>query len=124
MFPIHPRGAYIVFGNKEQRISTRKHSRAPEILKPSAHLGVQIDSDLTLTSHIRAITKTARIKGVVSPKKQETLIHASIIFRRVDSYNGLLTRLPKKTTKQLQLIQKAAVRVLAGPREQSIVLQF
>ena len=41
----------------------------------------------------------------------EKLIHA-FICSRVDYCNGLFTGLPKKTIKQLQLVQSAAAKVL------------
>ena len=48
----------------------------------------------------------------MSQNDQEKLIHA-FISNRVDYCNGLLTGLPKKTIKQLQLIQNAASTVLS-----------
>ena len=48
-------------------------------------------------------------------KYQEKLIHA-FISSGVDYCNGLLTSLPKKTIKQLQLIQNAAASVLTKTR--------
>ncbi|KAK0146594.1 hypothetical protein N1851_014100 [Merluccius polli] len=83
------------------------------------NLGVLIDSDLTFSSHIKSITKTAfyqlknisRVKGFMSQTDQEKLIHA-FISSRLDYCNGLLTGLPQQSIKQLQLIQNAAARVL------------
>ena len=83
------------------------------------NLGVLIDSDLTFSSHIKSITKTAfyqlknisRVKGFMSQTDQEKLIHA-FISSRLDYCNGLLTGLPQKSIKQLQLIQNAAAQVL------------
>lgn len=54
----------------------------------------------------------AQIKVVVSLGGQEQLTHA-FIFSRMDYCNGLLTDPPKKTIKQLQLIQNTAARVFA-----------
>ena len=78
-----------------------------------------IDSDLTFSSHIKAVTKAAfyqlrninRIKGFLSQTDQDKLIHA-FISSRLDYCNGLLTGLPKKSIKHLQLIQNAVARVL------------
>ena len=103
------------------RIAVSKHLESLS-LKTRAqvrNLGVLIDSDLTFSSHIKSITKTAfyqlknisRVKGFMSQTDQEKLIHA-FISSRLDYCNGLLTGLPQKSIKQLQLIQNAAARVL------------
>ena len=81
------------------------------------NLGVLTDSDLTFSSHIKSITKTAfyqlknisRVNGFMSQTDQEKLIHVFISSRLC---NSLLTGLPQKSIKQLQLIQNAAARVL------------
>ena len=111
----------IVFGNKEKRTAVSKHleSLFLKTRDQVRNLGVLIDSDLTFSSHIKSITKTAfyhlknisRVKGFMSQKDQEKLIHA-FISSRLDYCNGLLTGLPQKSIKQLQLIQNAAARVL------------
>ena len=111
----------ILFGSKEKRVSIGKYleTRALTITDQVRNLGVLIDSDLTFSSHIKAVTKAAfyhlrninRIKGFLSQKDQEKLIHA-FISSRLDYCNGLLTGLPKKSIKHLQLIQNAAARVL------------
>ncbi|KAL2076809.1 hypothetical protein ACEWY4_027598 [Coilia grayii] len=68
---------------------------------------------------MEAITKSAfyhlkniaKLRGLMSKQDLEKLVHA-FISSRVDYCNGLFTGLPKKTIKQLQLIQNAAARVL------------
>ncbi len=58
----------------------------------------------------------ARIRCFVSSQDLEKLVHA-FITSRVDYCNGLLTGLPKKTIRQLQLIQNAAARILTRTRK-------
>ncbi len=78
----------------------------------------------TLVSHIKAVTKSAcyhhkniaRIRCFVSSQDLEKLVHA-FITSRVDYCNGLLTGLPKKTIRQLQLIQNAAARIQTRTRK-------
>ncbi len=57
----------------------------------------------------------ARIRCFVSSQDLEKLVYA-FITSRVDYCNGLLTGLPKKTIRQLQLIQNAAARILTRTR--------
>ena len=111
----------IVFGSKEKRIAVSKYLESLSLKTNNQvrNLGVLLDSDLTFNSHIKSITKTAffqlknisRVKGLMSQTDQVKLIHA-FISSRLDYCNGLLTGLPQKSLKQLQLIQNAAARVL------------
>ncbi len=88
------------------------------------NLGVILETDLSFSSHVKAITKSAyyhlkniaRIRNFVSSQDLEKLVHA-FITSRVDYCNGLLTGLPKKTIRQLQLIQNAAARILTRNRK-------
>ncbi len=78
-----------------------------------------LETDLDFSSHFKSVTKSAyyhlknvaRIRCFVSSKDLEKLFHA-FITSRVDCCNGLLTGLPKKTIRELQLIQNAAARIL------------
>ncbi len=79
---------------------------------------------LVLVVIVKAVTKSAyyhlkniaRIRCFVSSQDLEKLVHA-FITSRVDYCNGLLTGLPKKTIRQLQLIQNAAARILTRTRK-------
>ena len=83
-----------------------------------------MDSDLNFSSHIKTVVKSAyyhlknisRIKGLMSLQDLEKLVHA-FIFSRLDYCNAVLTGLPKKTIRQLQLVQNAAARVLTNTRK-------
>ncbi len=82
------------------------------------NLGVILETDLSFSSHVKAVTKSAyyhlkniaRIRCFVSSQDLEKLVHA-FITSRVDYCNGLLTGLPKKTIRQLQLIQNANLSI-------------
>ena len=116
----------IVFGAKEERLKvcTQLQSLMLETTNEARNLGVVMDSDLSLNSHIKSITKSAyyhlknisRIKGFMSQKDLEKLVHA-FIFSRLDYCNGVFTGLSKRSIKQLQLIQNAAARVLTKTKK-------
>ncbi len=88
------------------------------------NLGVILETDHSFSSHVKAVNKSAyyhlknnaRIISFVSSQDLEKRIHA-FITSRVDYCNGLLAGLPKKTIKQLQLIQNAAARILTRTRK-------
>ncbi len=65
---------------------------------------------LTKSAHCH-FKNIARISCFVSSQDLEKLVHA-FITSRVDYCNVLLTGLPKKTIRQLQLIQNTAARIL------------
>ncbi len=86
------------------------------------NLGVILETDLSFSSHVKAVTKSAyyHLKNIAIIRcfvsSQEKHVHA-FITSRVDYCNGLLTGLPKKTIRQLQLIQNAAARILTRTRK-------
>ncbi|XP_037631145.1 uncharacterized protein LOC119491325, partial [Sebastes umbrosus] len=116
----------VVFGAKKERLKVSAHLQFV-MLKSSdqaRNLGVVMDSDLSFNSHIKTITKTAfyhlkniaRIRGLMSQQDLEKLVHA-FIFSRLDYCNSVFTGLPKKSIRQLQLIQNAAARVLTKTKK-------
>ncbi len=92
------------------------------------NLGVILKIDLSFSSHrVKAVTKAyyhlkniARIRSFVSSQDLEKHVHA-FITSRVDYCNGLLTGLPKKTVRQLQLIQNAATRIQTRTRKSEYI---
>ncbi len=88
------------------------------------NLELILETDFSFSIHVKAVTKSAyyhlkniaRIRCFVSSQDLEKLVHA-FITSRVDYCNGLLTGLPKKTIRQLQLIQNAAARILTRTRK-------
>ena len=114
------------FRNKDEILKVNAYLEAKGLTTKNQvrNLGVILESDLSFSSHVKAITKSAyyhlkniaRIRCFVSRQDLEKLVHA-FITSRVDYCNGLLTGLPKKTIRQLQLIQNAAARILSRTRK-------
>ncbi len=115
----------IAFGNKDEvlKVNAYLDSRGQTTKNQVKILGVILETDLSFSSHVK-VTKSAfyhlkniaRIRCFVSSQDLEKLVHA-FITSRVDYCNGLLTGLPKKTIRQLQLIQNAATRILTRTRK-------
>ncbi len=84
----------IAFGNKDEvlKVNAYLDSRGQTTKNQVRNLGVILETDLSFSSH-------------------------AFIISRVDYCNGLLTGLPKKTIRQLQLIQNAAARILTRTRK-------
>ena len=111
----------IVFGNKKDRLelTTSLSNKEFQVKTTVKNLGVQIDSDLTFNNHIKSVSKStlyhlkniSKLRSLMTKSDLKKLIHA-FISSRLDYCNGLLTALPKKSIRQLQLIQNAAARVL------------
>ncbi|KAL0152092.1 hypothetical protein M9458_052599, partial [Cirrhinus mrigala] len=116
----------IAFGSKEEvlKVNAYLDSRGQTTKNQVRNLGVNLESDLSFSSHVKAVTKSAyyhlkniaRIRCFVSSQDLEKHVHA-FITSRMDYCNGLLTGLPKKTIRQLQLIQNAAARILTRTRK-------
>ena len=107
----------IVFGAKENwlQVTTELQSINLKTTNQARNLGVVMDSDLNLEKHIKAVTKSAynhfknitRLKDQMSQQDLEKLVHA-FIFSRLDYCNSIFTGLPKKSVRQLQLIQNCS----------------
>ncbi len=116
----------IVFVNKDEvlKVNAYLDSRGQTTKNQVRNLGVILETDLSFSSHVKAVTKSAYyhlkniaiIRCFVYSQDLEKLVHA-FITSRVDYCNGLLTGLPKKTIRQLQLIQNAAARILTRTRK-------
>ncbi len=116
----------IAFGNKDEVLKVNAYlvSRDQTTKNQVRNLGVILETDLSFNSHVKAVTKSAyyhlkniaRIRCFGSSQDLEKLVHA-FITSRVNYCNGLLTGLPKKTIRQLQLIQNAAARILTRTRK-------
>lgn len=75
---------------------------------------------VNFSSHMKTVTKSvfyhlkkidiSKLRGPMSSQDLERMIHP-FISGRIDCHNGFFTGLPKKTTRQLQLVQNAAARV-------------
>ncbi len=114
----------IAFGNKDAvlKVNAYLDSSSQTTKNQIKNLGVILETDLSFSSHVKAVTKSAyyhlkniaRIRCFVSSQDLEK--HA-FITSRVDYCNGLLTGLPKKTIRQLQLIQNAAARILTRTKK-------
>ncbi len=102
----------IAFGNKDEvlKVNAYLDSRGQTTKNQVRNLGVILETDLSFSSHVKAVTKSAyyhlkniaRIRYFVSSQDLEKRVHA-FITSRVDHCNGLLNGLPKKTIRQLQL---------------------
>ncbi len=113
----------IAFGNKDEvlKVNAYLDSRGQTTKNQVRNLGVILETDLSFSSHVKAVTKSAyyhlkniaRIRCFVSSQDLEKLVHA-FITSRVDYCNVLL---PKKTIRELQLIQNAAARILTRTRK-------
>ncbi len=90
----------IAFGNKDEvlKVNAYLDSRGQTTKNQVRNLGVILETDLSFSSHVKAVTKSAyyhlkniaRIRCFVSSHDLEKLVHA-FITSRVDYCNGLLT---------------------------------
>lgn len=116
------------------KVIAQLDSRVIKMKTQVRDLGVSIDLNLSFNTHINAITKLAfyllkqiaRIRGLMSRQGLEKLIHV-FISSSVNYCNALMSGLPKKTVRKLQLIQNAAADVLTRTKTTkhiTLVLKF
>ncbi len=120
----------IAFGNKDEvlKVNSYLDSRGQTTKNQVRNLGVILETDLRFMNHVKAVTKSAyyhlkniaRIRCFVCSQDLEKLFHIFITIR-VDYCNGLL---PKKTIRQLQLIQNTAARILTRTRKSFKLIEF
>uniref|UniRef100_A0A8C2HQP3 Reverse transcriptase domain-containing protein n=1 Tax=Cyprinus carpio TaxID=7962 RepID=A0A8C2HQP3_CYPCA len=87
--------------------------------KTARNLGVMIDDQLTFLDHIVKIVQSCRfalfnikkIRPFLSEHAVQLLVQA-LVLSRLDYCNALLAGLPASSIKPLQLIQKAAARLI------------
>jgi len=94
----------IAFGNKDEalKVNTYPDARGLTTKNQVRNLGMSLESDLSFSSHVKAISKSAyyhlkyiaRIRCFASNQYLEKRVHA-FITSRVDYCNGHLTGLPK-----------------------------
>ncbi len=109
---------FIAFGNKDEVLKVNAYLETLRVKQQNnqvKNLWVILETNLSFSSHVKAVTKSAyyHLKNIA---RIRCFVHA-FITSRVDYYNGLLTGLPKKTIRQLQLIQNAAARILTRTRK-------
>ncbi len=86
----------------KMKVNAYLDSRGQTTKNQVKNLGVILETDLSFSSHVKAVTKSAyyhlkniaRIRCFISSQDLEKLVHA-FITSRVDYCNGLLTGLPK-----------------------------
>ena len=93
------------------------------ITSKTRNLGVTMDANLTLSSHIHDLCKKAfffinsigRIRKYVPPDPLKRLLNA-LVISHLDHCNSLLYGLPSNELAKLQRVQNTAARLIVGAR--------
>ncbi len=85
----------IAFGNKDKVLKVNAYLDSRDQTKKQVkNLGVILETDLSFSSHVKAVTKSAyyhlkniaRIRSIISSQDLEKLVHASITSRSFGSW--------------------------------------
>ena len=95
------------------------------------NLGVYLDSALNLRTHIDNVSShcysllrnIGRIKGFLSQKQLEMLIHA-VISSRIDYCNSIFFGIDKYLIETLQKVQNAALRMIYGLKKRTHLSEY
>jgi hypothetical protein len=120
----------MVFGppKRAEQISVELGTLGSKVTTHARNLGVIFDAELKFDKQINAVVKgsffqlrgIARMKGFLSTKDMEIVIHA-FISSRLDYCNSLYVGVSKKSRARLQLVQNAAARLLTGTSKYSCI---
>ena len=115
---------FIVFGSKQQldKVSIKHIRIGSSNISPSSHvrnLGIILDSNMTLSSHISSMCKSAYfhlrniglIRKYLTEQATQNLIHA-FVTSRLDMGNSFLFGLPDTLLNRLKRLQNIAARVI------------
>ena len=115
---------FLIIGTKHQleKVSIDHVSVGSTPIKPSTevrNLGVWLDSNLSMSSHIAKICSFVlyhlynirRIRKYLSREATETLVHA-LVTSRLDYCNSVLYNLPAYQIKKIQRVQNTAARLI------------
>ena len=94
-----------------------------DITSKTRNLGVIIDANFTLSSHINDLCKKAfffinsigRIRKYLPPDPLKRLVNA-LVISHLDYCNSLLCGLPSYELAKLQRVQNTAARLIVGAR--------
>jgi len=94
-----------------------------ETTSAARNLGVILDSNMTMSNHVKSICKSAsfalyrigKIRNFLDQQSTEKLVHA-FITSRLDSCNSLLFGLPDSELDKLQRVQNSAARLVTRVR--------
>ena len=127
--------AFLLFGTPQQLANTNISSfnAAGDIVERklcARHLGVLLDSCLTMKDHISEVSKLAfyhlrnisHIRKYLTLSAAKTIVHA-LVCSRIDANSALFYGLPMVQIKKLQRIQNVAARVILRSRKYDHVTQ-
>ena len=82
------------------------------------NLGIMIDCELTMSSHLYAISK---IRHCLTTEACKTIVHA-LVISRLDYSNAVLYGITEALMTKLQMMQNSAVRLIARQRKHQHII--